>query len=188
MINEAESQSLALLSETGSTPPIKNLQALNLQRMIHVVGMFSVFEAYLQRRLNCRYGKQNRVLAYVAKIFWGYSDYGRSLKQTILSIFKINLIFPMIYFFFPSLIHGLNGHDFIGSIYFSFVTMTTLGFGDMYAADSSIARCIVVIQVLYGYVLLGALITVLSTLFTSDGPAQGLIKHPKHAPIKITFT
>lgn len=56
MINEAESQSLALLSETGSTPPIKNLQALNLQRMIHVVGMFSVFEAHLQRRLNCSNG------------------------------------------------------------------------------------------------------------------------------------
>ncbi|NRF74078.1 pentapeptide repeat-containing protein [Citrobacter braakii] len=145
---------------------------------------------YCNRRHSWKdwYGKQNRVLAYVAKIFWGYSDYGRSLKQTILSIFKVNLIFSMIYFFFPSLIHGLNGHDFIGSIYFSFVTMTTLGFGDMYAADSSIARCIVVIQVLYGYVLLGALITVLSTLFTSDGPAQGLIKHPKHAPIKITFT
>lgn len=56
MINEAESKSLALLSETGSTPPIKNLQALNLQRMIHVVGMFSVFEAHLQRRLSCSNG------------------------------------------------------------------------------------------------------------------------------------
>ncbi len=144
---------------------------------------------YCNRRHSWKdwYEKQNKALAYVAKIFWGYSDYGHSIKQTTLSIFKISFIFSIIYFCFPSLIHGLNRHDFIGSIYFSFVTMTTLGFGDMYATDSLIARVIVVIQVLYGYVLLGALITVLSTLFTSDGPAQGLIRHPKNAPIKITF-
>lgn len=133
------------------------------------------------------YGKQNKALAFVARSFWSYSDYGHSLKKTISSIFKVNLLFSMVYFIFPSLINGLDGHDFIGSVYFSFVTMTTLGFGDMHATDSSIARCIVITQVLYGYILLGALITVLSTLFTSDGPPQGLIKHPEIEPVKITF-
>lgn len=55
-INEAYDESLEHLRETGSTPPIKNLQALNLQRMIHAVGMFSIFEAHLQRGLNCNNG------------------------------------------------------------------------------------------------------------------------------------
>lgn len=55
-INEAYEETANELSETGSTPPIKNLQALNLQRMIHAVGMFSIFEAHLQRGLNCKNG------------------------------------------------------------------------------------------------------------------------------------
>jgi len=56
-------------------------------------------------------------------------------------------------------------------IYFSVVTMTTLGFGDMYANPQSyLGHALLVFQVLLGYVLLGALITRLSILFTSGGP------------------
>ncbi|MEQ9947280.1 pentapeptide repeat-containing protein [Pectobacterium aroidearum] len=144
---------------------------------------------YCNRRHNWEdwYRKQGKILAFFVKKFWSYSDYGFSTKQIIKSFFSINLFFSIIYFLFPSLINGLNPFDPIGSIYFSFVTMTTLGFGDMHAADNSIARCIIIIQVLYGYVLLGGLITVLSTLFNSDGPPQGLIKHPPHNDIKITI-
>jgi hypothetical protein len=72
------------------------------------------------------------------------------------------------------------------SIYFSIVTMTTLGFGDIYAnPDSWFAQILIVTQVLSGYILLGALITVLSNLFTSDGPSQGLITHPKKNSITV---
>ncbi|HDT5146654.1 TPA: hypothetical protein QHS21_002717 [Klebsiella michiganensis] len=56
VINEAYDNSVNELSETGSTPPVKNLQALNLQRMIHAVGLFSIFEAHLQQGLACRNG------------------------------------------------------------------------------------------------------------------------------------
>ncbi|MGB8663622.1 MAG: hypothetical protein WCD24_02515 [Serratia inhibens] len=56
VINEAYEKTVKELSETGSTPPVKNLQALNLQKMIHAVGLFSIFEAYLQQELACRNG------------------------------------------------------------------------------------------------------------------------------------
>ena len=55
-INEGYDLSVKALSETGATPPLKNMQALNLQKMIHAVGLFSVYEAHLQRRLHCRDG------------------------------------------------------------------------------------------------------------------------------------
>lgn len=59
------------------------------------------------------------------------------------------------------------------SLYFSVVTMTTLGFGDMHAMPGSLIGYLVLsIQVILGYVLLGALITRLAILFTSDGPAK----------------
>ncbi|ACX87426.1 Ion transport 2 domain protein [Pectobacterium parmentieri WPP163] len=144
---------------------------------------------YCNRRHNWEdwYRKQGKIRTFFVKKFWSHSDYGHSIKQIIKSFFSINLFFSMIYFLFPSLINGLKHYDPIGSIYFSFVTMTTLGFGDMHAADSSVAQIIIITQVLYGYVLLGGLITVLSTLFTSDGPPQGLIKHPLPNNKKLTF-
>ena len=55
-INEVYERTVDELSETGSTPPVKNLQALNLQKMIHAVGLFSIFEAHLQRRLGAKNG------------------------------------------------------------------------------------------------------------------------------------
>ncbi|ECO0747255.1 hypothetical protein YW60_01370 [Salmonella enterica subsp. enterica serovar Senftenberg] len=55
-INDAYEKTAEELNETGATPPVKNLQALNLQKMIHAVGLFSIFEAHLQRGLNCQNG------------------------------------------------------------------------------------------------------------------------------------
>jgi hypothetical protein len=57
-------------------------------------------------------------------------------------------------------------------IYFSVVTMTTLGFGDMYANAQSIwGDILLTFQVILGYVLLGALVTRFAVLFTAGGPA-----------------
>jgi hypothetical protein len=57
------------------------------------------------------------------------------------------------------------------AVYFSVVTMTTLGFGDIYAvADKPWGHILLTAQVLLGYVLLGVLITRLSVLFNTEGP------------------
>jgi len=50
--------------------------------------------------------------------------------------------------------------------------MTTLGFGDMYANAQSIwGHILLSLQVILGYVLLGALVTRFAVLFTAGGPA-----------------
>ena len=59
----------------------------------------------------------------------------------------------------------------VRALYFSIVTMTTLGFGDMHATpDGWLGHVLLSVQVILGYVILGALITRLSVLFTSGGP------------------
>ncbi len=58
------------------------------------------------------------------------------------------------------------------ALYFSVVTMTTLGFGDIAAnPDSWCGQTLLMLQVILGYVLLGALITRFAVLFTAGGPA-----------------
>ena len=50
--------------------------------------------------------------------------------------------------------------------------MTTLGFGDIAAnPDSWFGQTLLMIQVILGYVLLGALVTRFAVLFTAGGPA-----------------
>ena len=62
----------------------------------------------------------------------------------------------------------------VRALYFSIVTMTTLGFGDMYAhPESLVGHVLLTIQVILGYVLLGALVTRLNILFTTGGPTPG---------------
>ncbi|MFM4851164.1 pentapeptide repeat-containing protein [Aeromonas caviae] len=134
------------------------------------------------------YRDESRTSTLLAKAFWGISDYGRSPKRVIASFFSISLIYAMLFYLFPSLTSAENDLTVIRSIYYSVVTMTTLGFGDIYAnPESPIAQLLTVTQVMFGYVLLGALITVLSNLFTADGPPQGLIAHPPKRPGEVTF-
>ena len=58
------------------------------------------------------------------------------------------------------------------AFYFSVVTMTTLGFGDIAAnPDSWAGQTLLMAQVILGYVLLGALVTGFAVLFTAGGPA-----------------
>ena len=129
-------------------------------------------------------------------LFWKMTDYGYSTTSIIKYFFWISFIFAQIY----TLSHGI-GYEFIKinipfpeeditftlssftytttiyfkvfckSMYFSVVTMTTLGFGDITAKEGNyLGYFLVSIQVILGYVILGALVTRFGTLFNSIGP------------------
>jgi hypothetical protein len=69
------------------------------------------------------------------------------------------------------------------ALYFSVVTMTTLGFGDIAAnSDSWGGQALLMFQVILGYVLLGALVTRFAVLFTAGGPAG---RFPRESTKKI---
>jgi len=142
------------------------------------------------------------------QLFWAMSDYGISTKQIIKTFFQLALIFAAIY-----LAWGLIDYHLVGlkddpgivsnlfvlegeqetvspwlvpfrSVYFSIVTMTTLGFGDMYANAHNFLRglfghALLGLQVILGYVLLGALITRFAVLFTAGGPAGKFAEEKK---------
>ena len=121
--------------------------------------------------------------------FWWISDYGRSTGRILLVFLFLACVFALVYWSSvradpPGLVQNLAQYEEAGALlevdpailplralYFSVITMTTLGFGDMYANPASVAgHLLLMIQVLFGYVLLGALITRFAVLFTGSGP------------------
>jgi len=136
---------------------------------------------------------KQRYKKFIVKPFWWVSDYGRSTGRIVGCFFGLSIMFALFYYLF-GLIDGQGivanlfvDHNtpsgnpgsvslffiFIRAIYFSIVTMTTLGFGDMYAQHGSyLGHILLTIQVLLGYVLLGALVTRFAILFTSSGPEK----------------
>lgn len=132
---------------------------------------------YNIRRMNWKeWYKKHRVLQWPVKLFWLISDYGISTGRIMTIFFALAIAFSLIYYLRPCcvMVNGVVGdiHGFVHALYFSVVTMTTLGFGDIAAnPDSWQGQVVVMVQAILGYVLLGALITRLAVLFTSDGPA-----------------
>ncbi len=121
---------------------------------------------------------RHRLLAGPAWLFWLMSDYGHSTWRVMLSFSMLALVFALAYTLFPTAVVAIWAESpgeplgFGYSLYFSVVTMTTLGFGDVYAApDSELGQLLLSAQVIFGYVLLGALVTRFAVLFTAGGPS-----------------
>ena len=130
-------------------------------------------------------------VAFPVRGFWWVSDYGLSTGRIALTFFSLAILFALVYYFVPGLIYELHVtencvSDFIRACYFSIVTMTTLGFGDMYAEPGSkIGHILLIVQVLLGYILLAALVTRFAVLFTVGGPAGSF---PKKKSKKVNET
>lgn len=143
---------------------------------------------YCNRRHNWNdwYANNSVVVRRLVRLFWFASNYGSSPKRVIQSFFSVCFLYAFIYWLFPSLTSVESDLSLMSSVYFSVVIMTTLGFGDIYANSNNwFSQLLLITHVLSGYVLLGALITVLSSLFSSDGPSRGLVKHPSEPKARI---
>lgn len=135
--------------------------------------------------------------------FWWSTDYGKSTGRLIMMFIFFALLFANIYYWWgrfdinngssePGIICDLfadkdgplpNWLVSVRAVYFSIVTMTTLGFGDMYAKSRSVmGHVLLTMQVLLGYLLLGSLITRLNILFTAGGPAGKFEKQRNRKP------
>ncbi|MHC4244429.1 MAG: potassium channel family protein, partial [Planctomycetota bacterium] len=151
---------------------------------------------YNIRRMNWeQWYKKHPLLRSPVRAFWHLSNYGLSTWRVIIWFFVLSFVFAAVYsnlayWFPPGVVNDLytmpepSGQasrlDLIDyglevlfrPIYFSVVTMTTLGFGDMYARPGSwLGHVLLMLQVILGYVLLGALVTRFAVLFTAGGPA-----------------
>ena len=120
-------------------------------------------------------------------VFWLISDYGRSTGRILLTFFLLAVAFACVYFHNPTWLKNLNDSGLpvavLHAVYFSVVTMTTLGFGDIHAKpDVWQGQALLAVQVILGYVLLGALVTRFAVMFSGSGPAAKLSPRRRHKP------
>ncbi len=138
-------------------------------------GLKQSLEYNIRRKRWQEWYKEHPLLRWPVRFFWLMSDYGRSTGWIAIWFFAFAFAFAVIYCRRPHLLALTQGGEirgFFHALYFSVVTMTTLGFGDIHAnPDSGLGQALLMVQVILGYVLLGALITRFAVLFTAGGPA-----------------
>ena len=139
------------------------------------------------RRMNWEeWYKEHPKLKWFFKTFWWISDYGISTGRIIAVFVGLAVVFATIYYIWglvapPGIVDYLfvdgngvevgRGLAFLRAIHFSVVIMT-VGFTNMHAnAHSFWAHILVGLQMILGFVLLGALVTRFAVLFTAGGPA-----------------
>ncbi len=144
---------------------------------------------YNKRRLNWEdwykgesWPMMRQLLTCPVRLFWCLSDYGRSTIRILLVFLALAIFFAVAYWAKPDcvMVNGQVGGlvNFLHALYFSVVTMTTLGFGDIAAnPQSPCGQVLLMLQVFCGYFLLGAIVTRLSILFTAGGPAGRFSKN-----------
>ena len=93
---------------------------------------------------------------------WGLIDYGRSMLRVAAISFGLAVIYGAIYRIFPNILDWKDSaNSWFTPYYFSIVTYTTLGFGDVRPA-TLIGEIIVSSEVILGYTTLGLLLSVLA--------------------------
>ncbi len=119
--------------------------------------------AYLARRTIMdqnylhEFRTKNRLNALIYRIWWVTSDCGRSYLRWALWTAIMALIFSLAYTFVD-----IDYGEFvtpISPVYFSVVTLTTLGYGDVLPMSSA-AQVLAMMEVVGGYVMLGGLLSI----------------------------
>ncbi|MHC4396202.1 MAG: pentapeptide repeat-containing protein [Planctomycetota bacterium] len=184
-------------------PALKQLLESNIRQMNW--KQWCIFKDWDEKKPHKKRHKLCRCFLSLINWFWRISNYGLSTWRIIAWFFGLAICFATVYFICgavdyylldvkdqPGIVRDLfvkkqPGEQisetyyslmvYFRSFYFSIVTMTTLGFGDMYANVARfgwrwwLGHFLLMLQVLLGYVLLGALVTRFAVLFTAGGPA-----------------
>ena len=119
--------------------------------------------AYLTRRIIMdqnylhEFRTQSRANAVMYWLWWITSDCGRSFLRWGACIFLLLSVFSVL-FNFVAVDYG-EYPTAISSFYYSVVTLTTLGYGDVLPASMA-AQILAMVEVIIGYVMLGGLLSI----------------------------
>lgn len=129
-------------------------------RSVDFCGAYMVRRFIMDENYLYEFRTLNNFSAALYKIWWLTSDCGRSFLRWGLWTMGVAFLFAVIYSFLD-IDYGDHPTPF-SPLYYSFVTLTTLGYGDVVPA-SAVAQIMSVIEVVVGYVALGGLLSIFAT-------------------------
>lgn len=121
--------------------------------------------AYLCRRFIMdqnyleEFRRQTRFSEAIYQVWWATSDCGRSIVRWGVCIAALVLAFAWL-FTLVDVSYG-DHETALSPVYYSVVTLTTLGYGDALPASTA-AQVVAMVEVLFGYVMLGGLLSIIS--------------------------
>jgi len=103
------------------------------------------------------YKKQSRLHRVLYGLWWVTSDCGRSAARWSAVVAAMTIIFGFVFTFLPI---DYGDHETpLSPYYFSLVTVTTLGYGDVLPAALS-SQIVVMAEIVCGYLMLGGLLAI----------------------------
>ncbi len=128
-------------------------------RDIDFTGAYFLRRFALDQNYLHEFRNRNRMSRWVYHLWWATSDCGRSLPRWAALTLIVAAVFAILY----SLVEIDFGHNetWLSPLYFSVVTLTTLGYGDVVPVSAA-AQSLTMIQVVCGYFMLGGLLCILS--------------------------
>lgn len=127
-------------------------------RDVDFCGAYMVRRHIMDENYLYEFRTANRLNAAVYRIWWATSDCGRSFGRFGLWCVGAALLFAVC-FRFVDMSYGIHDDSFLSALYYSVVTMTTLGYGDVLPA-SGVAKWLAIAEVCTGYVALGGLMSI----------------------------
>ena len=119
-------------------------------------GAYLVRRHILDQNYLHEFRGQSRTTEAVYWVWWATSDCGRSFVRWGSWTAVIAVLFAALYQL-VELDPGGRPDNWMTTIYFSFVTLTTLGYGDIVPTSAS-ARIVALLEVIIGYMMLGGLL------------------------------
>lgn len=129
-------------------------------RDIDFSGAYLVRRQIMDENYLHEFRYQNRASAVWCWLWWVTSDCGRSLVRWSAWTAALTVFFGYAYQYFD--IDYGNHPTSLSAYYFSLVTLTTLGFGDVLPASLP-AQVLVMTEVVLGYVMLGGLLSMFAS-------------------------
>jgi len=130
-------------------------------RNVDFAGAWLVRRHILDENFLAEFRSQSPTHEKLYQLWWLTSDCGRSLYRWGLFAFAVAVLYAILYSFPAVGIHYGDHPTLLSPLYFSIVTFTTLGYGDI-LPTSLWGQVLVITEVVLGYVGLGGLLSILA--------------------------
>ncbi len=124
---------------------------------IDLHGAYLVRRHIMDENYLYEFRKQSKYTEFLYWIWWITSDCGRSLLRWTVCIFALIVAYGVAYTF-VDIDYGDYQTPF-SSMYYSIVTLTTLGYGDVLPASTA-AQILAISEALFGYIGLGGMLSI----------------------------